>query len=184
MYRKNDDPRVVRSREWIHEALLQLIEHTKLEEITIQSLVQKAGVSRSTFYRNYDSVEAVLHDMIDVKVNIFILQLDQASYDKDDFPLSLMSSAIAYWTKEYRLIDALTHSDKMHWLADKLYEYTKTEMTHQDIFEDLEEMEAHYIKRMGHSMLLTLLLEWIKHGRKESNEQLIAVMKRFLYMLT
>ncbi|MGN0326197.1 MAG: TetR/AcrR family transcriptional regulator [Lachnospiraceae bacterium] len=47
------------AKECIVSALLQLIYIKPLSAITISELCQKAGVSRMTFYRNYDSKEEI-----------------------------------------------------------------------------------------------------------------------------
>ena len=42
------------------EALLQLMEKKKLSQISISELCEKAGVSRISFYRNYDYISDIL----------------------------------------------------------------------------------------------------------------------------
>lgn len=56
------------SRQLSHEsmeiALVTLLEHKTLGQITISELVSKAGVSRNAFYRNYRSKEAILEHLL------------------------------------------------------------------------------------------------------------------------
>lgn len=49
-------------RECIVDALLQLIYAKPLSAITISELTERAGVSRMTFYRNYNSKEDIFTD--------------------------------------------------------------------------------------------------------------------------
>lgn len=49
-----------RSKKWMEEALLQLMEQKHFSEITVTEITAKAGVSRLTFYRNFDTKEEVL----------------------------------------------------------------------------------------------------------------------------
>ena len=42
------------------EALLSLLEVKKLNDITISELCSKAGLSRLSYYRNYDSMEEII----------------------------------------------------------------------------------------------------------------------------
>ena len=51
------------TRESIEISLLQLLEKKDLKKITISELVQRAGVSRAAFYRNYDSKEEILESI-------------------------------------------------------------------------------------------------------------------------
>ena len=47
------------SKECIVSAILQLINDKPLSSISVSELCSKAGVSRMTFYRNYDSIEDI-----------------------------------------------------------------------------------------------------------------------------
>ena len=58
MRRKNTTNGII--RESITEALLILMKKKSFAQITITEIVQKAGVGRVTFYRNYSSKEDVL----------------------------------------------------------------------------------------------------------------------------
>ena len=63
------------SKECIVSAILQLINDKPLSSISVSELCSKAGVSRMTFYRNYDSIE-----------DIFVKQLNEIfeEYKSDD----------------------------------------------------------------------------------------------------
>ena len=43
------------SKCWIEEALLELLKTEKYEEITVKEIAANAGLSRRSFYRNFDS---------------------------------------------------------------------------------------------------------------------------------
>lgn len=49
-----------RSKQWIADALLILIKDKPYKKITIKDITEKAGVSRLTFYRNFESKEDIL----------------------------------------------------------------------------------------------------------------------------
>lgn len=49
-----------RSRRWLEEALLELMKQKHFRDITVTDMTAKAGVSRLTFYRNFESKEEVL----------------------------------------------------------------------------------------------------------------------------
>ena len=48
----------------VEEALAFLIDKKEFSEITISELVKKAGIARSTFYRNYESKEDIIRSSI------------------------------------------------------------------------------------------------------------------------
>ena len=67
------------TRESIRIALIQLMQTQSIEDITVTALLERAGVSRAGFYRNYTSKEAVLEEIMETfyeKLSIhFIHQL-------------------------------------------------------------------------------------------------------------
>ena len=60
MYHIKHDKRAESSVELICTAVLELLETKPLGEITVSDVQRRSTVSRSTFYRNFDSLEDVL----------------------------------------------------------------------------------------------------------------------------
>lgn len=54
------NPTAQRSQQWIMSALLELMEITEYDKITVSQICQKAELDRRTFYRNFDSKYDVL----------------------------------------------------------------------------------------------------------------------------
>lgn len=59
------DPRVVRTRRLLQDALLELAREKSLDEITIADIADRAAVNRSTFYQHYADKETLLADALD-----------------------------------------------------------------------------------------------------------------------
>lgn len=49
-----------RSRQWLTQALMKLMQTSAFDKITITDITAEAGVSRLTFYRNFESKEQIL----------------------------------------------------------------------------------------------------------------------------
>jgi len=56
------DRRVRRTRRQLKEALLELLQKRSYETITVQAIIDRADVGRSTFYSHFPSKEALLLD--------------------------------------------------------------------------------------------------------------------------
>ena len=54
------------------KALLSLLEKKKLNEITISELCKKAGLSRLSFYRNYESIEKIIREHLSGITDAFL----------------------------------------------------------------------------------------------------------------
>jgi AcrR family transcriptional regulator len=62
--RRPDDRRVRRTRDRLGDALVALIQERKFEDITVQDVLDRAGVGRSTFYVHYrDKEDLFLSDV-------------------------------------------------------------------------------------------------------------------------
>lgn len=59
---------IKRAREYITEALLQLMNKKNYENITITDIAERAGVTRITFYRNFNTKDDIVKQYVQ---NIF-----------------------------------------------------------------------------------------------------------------
>jgi AcrR family transcriptional regulator len=57
------DPRMQRTQAALCSALLSLLEEKAFDEISIRDIAGRAAIGYATFFRNYDSKGAVLHDL-------------------------------------------------------------------------------------------------------------------------
>jgi AcrR family transcriptional regulator len=57
------DPRVLRSRRMLMEALVRLLIQKEFEDISIQEIADEATLNRATFYLHYPDKNALLHAM-------------------------------------------------------------------------------------------------------------------------
>lgn len=71
MYHKKNDRRSIQSSDWIYEALKVLMLDKEYSKITITDIVNKANIGRTTFYRNFDTIDDVLKMKCDEKFNEF-----------------------------------------------------------------------------------------------------------------
>jgi AcrR family transcriptional regulator len=60
---ENRDPRVLRSRQMLMEALLRLLNRKEFEDISIQEIADEATLNRATFYLHYPDKNALLQAM-------------------------------------------------------------------------------------------------------------------------
>src|SRR6202142_942931 len=57
------DPRIVRSRRMLMDALARLLMKKELEDIAVQEIADDAALNRATFYLHYPDKNALLHAM-------------------------------------------------------------------------------------------------------------------------
>jgi AcrR family transcriptional regulator len=60
---ESTDPRILRSRQMLMEALAKLLHRKRFDEVSIQEIAAEATLNRATFYLHYPDKEALLHAM-------------------------------------------------------------------------------------------------------------------------
>lgn len=63
MNNPSNDLRVVKTKQNIKNTLLNLLSEKNISKITVTELSQKAMINRKTFYRHYQTIEDVAHDI-------------------------------------------------------------------------------------------------------------------------
>ena len=70
------------TKECLQTALLILMENKPLEKITITEIVNRSGVSRSAFYRNYSTKENLLEDIYNSLSNTVCDAINSIKYSR------------------------------------------------------------------------------------------------------
>jgi AcrR family transcriptional regulator len=73
----SNNRQVQRTRSWIFEALMVLMDKKPYEKITISDITEKAGIARQTFYRNYDDKDDVLYEYARNTMNTDFLSIER-----------------------------------------------------------------------------------------------------------
>lgn len=175
MYHSNHKDKENHSKDKLYAALLALLQVKSYDAITIQSLTKKAGVSRSTFYRNYHRIDEILLQKIDSKMHAFSRYLYdyRAQYSGSlTAPFNLITPALEFWSSEYELIDSLIKIDRIHWLQ---FEFQQNSvLDNMDLFylSDLSSKDVIYIQKIGFSIIFNTIRLWISSGRTETPQYL------------
>jgi AcrR family transcriptional regulator len=82
------DPRVVRTRLSLQQALMALARERNLDDITIGDIADRAGVNRSSFYQHYGDKETLLADALETAIDDVARDLD-TSGDVIEMPAEL-----------------------------------------------------------------------------------------------
>lgn len=67
------DPRIIRTRKSIIDALLALMAERKVEKITVKDITIKAGVNRATFYHHFKDKQALLAYTMEERLIRYVL---------------------------------------------------------------------------------------------------------------
>ncbi|OAB31646.1 TetR family transcriptional regulator [Paenibacillus macquariensis subsp. macquariensis] len=103
------DPRVLRTRQLIRDAFIDLLEEIQLEKITVNRIAERATINRVTFYLHYrdipEMLEKLADDMIgEIHTIVDGIQNQSRSRDMDWSILVNMLEHIAENSKFYKVM--------------------------------------------------------------------------------
>ncbi len=124
---KTQDRRIQKTRQAIHEALVELIQEKELSRITVKELVERANVNRKTFYNHYSDVYGVMDDLEDELIGKLMSRI--RGLKLEEFvasPNLLMHEVMREFQKNERIYTVLINvGNKSHLLSKVVAEEKK-----------------------------------------------------------
>ena len=152
------------TRESIEISLLQLLEKKDLKKITISELVQRAGVSRAAFYRNYGSKEEILESIFQSSIAKITKSLDGYNLKTDLYQVWV------YLFKEVK---------KEAKIISLAIDYNFERLLTKAVYDFLEKQNGSspngagsYLNSFWSSAIVSVISKWIKDGMKIPAEKI------------
>ncbi len=171
------DKRIVKTKTSIKNALLDIAQDKKLEDITVSELTTQADVNRSTFYLHYDSVMSVVKD-IDSEI------ADKIAANLDDFDINdVYGSTYQLLAKLSSTLDGMPSMKKCLVFSENSTDFitklkqTFTEKVEKAILSDfpnLTEEEIRYPIIYAVTGIIESYLKWARTNDAKPMEVLIA----------
>lgn len=107
--KNSNHTQAAQSRVWIQQALFLLMEDQLWSKITITDIVKRAGLSRLTFYRHFESKEETLLAWFD---DLFAKYHEELKRQSDILNLeTALCKCFAYWDGTRKEVQLLVHHD-------------------------------------------------------------------------
>ena len=151
------------TKECIQIALLQLLKENTFEKITITAIIERAGVSRAGFYRNYSSKEKVLEDIV------ISLSEKLVSFFKDEFSLTNPQQWLI------KLFQEIYNSSKFFRVLIEANVPHQSILSIENYIEPVININTAY-ERYYYIAITTsikeICIDWFKNGMKETPEEM------------
>lgn len=105
------DRRVVRSRDRLGDAMIELIQEKPFDEITVQEVLDRAGISRTTFYAHYRDKDDLFMSDVDEFLEGAAAMLTRNGDTSDR--VAPVEEFFAHVAEGRKLYDALVASDRL-----------------------------------------------------------------------
>jgi AcrR family transcriptional regulator len=170
--RKKVDARVRRTRDALGDALVSLMQEKPFETITVQDVLDRADVSRSTFYAHYSDKDDLLFSDADEFFEMIARSL-KGSPSERVFPVQ---EFFAHVKDAKSFIDALTASGKIHDNLELAQEHfargIQRRLTELPRGASIPREQLPALSFAHAGALMSLLRWWIDRGMKESPEEM------------
>lgn len=161
-------------KECIFTALMLLMEERNFNEISITDITRKAGVSRISYYRNYNSKEEIITNYIDDIFQDFLQNLEGAEFDVYNNMRMFFESN----RKNKQLIMNLVRSNMSNLLFEryKNYFHFVFEMIIKKKRSTTSSLARKYEVSYLVGGLYEIMIQWVKSGLIETDEQMASVL--------
>jgi AcrR family transcriptional regulator len=181
--RRKPDERIRRTHERLGSALVELIQEKPIDDVTVQDVLDRASVGRSTFYLHFRDKDDLLLSQLETFLEIMSTTLSIRKEDSHRVvPVAEMFEHIGGQNKVYR---ALADSGRLHDFFDlaqgyfgrgierRLRESRRLPKIPQ------RELTARAVALAG--SLLALLRWWLDRGAKEPSSEMDQLFHRIVW---
>lgn len=154
------------TRECIEYALILLMAEKEYNEITISEIVKRAGVSRTAYYRNYESKDDILNTLLRCLIADIIQAMTQFSY---------VTEQQLYWKTLFVTIKA--HAESFCVLLKAGFGHIILEEITKQMTADLEEENANdrYDMIFWSGAVYNVLTNWVQDGMKQTEDEMVQI---------
>ena len=180
---KRRDVRVKRTHERLGMAMMELVRQKPMDDITVQEVLDRAGVGRSTFYDHFRDKDDLLFSQFDMFLEMFSTML---SVRKDAsmriVPITEMFEHIGQQKKFYR---SMADSGRLNDFYDLAQDYfTRGIERRLREFKGPAKLPARELRTRSVALagsLLTLLRWWMDRGSKEPPKEMDETFHRMVW---
>ena len=183
MSKKRTDPRVQRTRDALGDALIALMQEKPFDTITVQDVLDRAHVSRSTFYSHYSDKDDLL--MSDAEEFFEAISMGLSAHgDKSDrvFPVR---EFVAHLRDEQPFYKALVKSGKfqenMELARGHFARGIEQRLSELPRAQSIPPNERPAIAFTQAGALLSLLTWWLDRGMRETPAEMDQLFHRLVW---
>lgn len=166
MYHIKNDKRSIQSSQWIYEALSELMNEKNYENIKVTEIVEKAKIGRTTFYRNFDSIDDVLRMKCDETFdNLYKYIVDYYNENNVSDKTLFIKPLLRFWYINSDIMELLLKANKLDIINSSAIKIV-------DAFEPLIcpkniAIKNHwdYFISLQSGIFISILSQWIKNGK-------------------
>jgi AcrR family transcriptional regulator len=180
--RRKPDQRILRTRNRLGNALIALVLEKPIDEVTVQQVLNRAGVGRSTFYLHFRDKDDLFLSQLEDGLEMWTTALSKNQ--EKSRRVAPVREFFAHVADARKLYDSLVDSGRIQAFFDLAQGYFA-----RGIARRLKEISPanpgqHELDACSHGLagnLLSLLKWWMDRGAKESPQAIDEVFHRMVW---
>ncbi len=180
--KRKADERVRRTRTRLSNALVALILEKPIDKLTVQEVLGRAGVGRSTFYLHFRDKDDLFLSVLEEGLEMWATALTRAQEKSHRIaPVAEFFGHVAGAKKLYR---ALVDSGRIHSFFDLAEGYFARGIARRLKETGRVDLAQRELEARSHALagnLLSLLKWWLDHGAKESPHAMDELFHRIVW---
>ncbi|WP_348262956.1 TetR/AcrR family transcriptional regulator [Telmatobacter sp. DSM 110680] len=180
---RKPDSRVRRTRDQLGNALIELIQEKPINDVTVQDVLDRSGVGRSTFYLHYRDKDDLLVSQLEMFLE-FMSTVLSVRKDKSNrvAPVTEMFEHIGNQNKLYRVLSDSGHLKDFFDLAEGYFARgIERRLCESGRFTKIPPRELAARASALSGSLLSLLRWWLDRGEKETPQQMDEMFHRMVW---
>jgi AcrR family transcriptional regulator len=183
MRTRKPDARVQRTRDQLGRALIELIVEKPINDVTVQDVLDRSGVVRSTFYLHFRDKGDLLMSQLEMFLEMMSTVLSvRKERSQRVAPVAEMFAHIGNQNKLYRVLSDSGHLKEFFDLAEGYFARgIERRLTESGRMAKVPQRELAARASALAGSLLSLLRWWLDHGEKEAPEAMDAMFHRMVW---
>lgn len=169
MYHIKPDKRAETSAAMLYAALIECLEDTPYEKISITEIVNRATTGRSTFYRNFDEIVDILHWKCDRQ---FAEVLSGYAQEGCREKSGLLEYVFGYWQSHSEVLEILLSINRTDIIYDCFSRNSASIMTMLKEHIDIPEDQMEYFMTIRISVFVGIVKTWLNRQKKETASEI------------
>jgi len=159
-----------RQRE-LEQGLLEMMRHSRFEEISVSDLCERMNLPRKSFYRYFSSKDGALFALLDHTLLEFY-ETGSIEGLRGGTPTGDLERLFQFWKEHKMLIDALQRSNLSGMLVERAVSLAKQEELMPGYVKNWEDTLKDVAMSFAVCGLMSMVLQWHKEGYRIPTEQM------------
>lgn len=173
MYHIKSDQRSIHSAELLYAGLVKLMHKMPFDSIKVKDLVTVSHVGRTTFYRNFDTIEDILRlqsdNVFDEMIQYVIAYIQEYG---NESRVMLLKPILRFFGLRSEIIELLLQADRLDIAMASFHRAVGPYKTRALDYLGIDKTFVEYNVTIRVGIIMSILVQWIETGKQEPADEL------------